>query len=91
MFPGDMIEWEYTLDHRLVHKGEQLWSTTMCQWCPIDEKSLLIHVDTDTYTWLNSRGLFRARIDDTLDQPPRGGRHLAVTPRQCNMLHTKVY
>jgi hypothetical protein len=65
MFPGDMIEWAYTANDKVVRKDEELWSSTMIQWVPIGHPALLVHVDEHTYSWLTPKGLFHARVDDT--------------------------
>jgi hypothetical protein len=68
--PGDLIEWAYHRDDKpvIVHTDadEHVWSSVMKGWVPIG--SSLIHLciscDDKTITWLNEKGLFRARVDD---------------------------
>ena len=63
--PGDTIEWVYKSSARPVSKNEKIWSSTMNCLVPVDEPSLLISITDETYTWLNSKGLFHAGVDDT--------------------------
>ena len=62
MKPGDMIEWVYKSSARPVSKSETIWSSTMKQWVPVGEPSLLISITDEVYTWLNSEGLNSANI-----------------------------
>jgi hypothetical protein len=64
--PGDIVEWTYMKTDDSVVKNEELWSTLTESWCQIG--SNLIHTciacDGKIITWLNSKGLFHARVDD---------------------------
>ena len=42
MNPGDLIEWFYESSHEVVAEDEELWSTLIDDWVPID--SSLVHV-----------------------------------------------
>lgn len=65
MKPGDMIEW-VDKTSTLVHKREELWSSVMYKWVPVGGTThLLIALNDDNLTWLNDKGLFHARVDDT--------------------------
>ena len=66
--PGDMIEWTYKSNSKVVVTEEEIWSTPLERWVPIggDMVHLLISITGDTIVWLNSKGLFHARVDDTL-------------------------
>ena len=64
MKPGDIIVWVYKTNDEVVDHDEELWSSTMDRWVPIGEKSLLISITNEQYSWLNSNGLFHARVDD---------------------------
>ena len=70
MKPGDLIEWVYKHNNEVV-AVEELWSTLTKKWVPIGEKSLLISITDVEYTWLNSKGLFRARRDDVMPESRR--------------------
>ena len=70
MNPGDFIEWTYESDGNLVVESEVLWSTPMHRFVPIGcVNNLLISIhdegDKKIITWLNDKGLFHARVDDT--------------------------
>ena len=71
MKPGDFIEWTYKSDGNLVVESEVLWSTPMHRFVPIGcVNNLLISIhdegDKKIITWLNDKGLFHARVDDTV-------------------------
>ena len=67
MKPGDLIEWVYKSNREVVVSGEELWSTPLERWVPIgsEQVHLLISITDETIVWLNSKGLFHARVDDT--------------------------
>jgi hypothetical protein len=64
--PGDIVEWAHKETGDPVVKDEELWSSVTKSWCLIG--SGLVHTciacDGETITWLNSKGLFFARVDD---------------------------
>jgi len=64
--PGDLIEWVYEYNNKLVNEYETLWSTITNKHVPIGRE--LIHMciscDNKTYSWLNERGLFSAYVMD---------------------------
>ena len=80
MKPGDLIEWIYKSNSKVVNLNENLWSSLMKQWVPIGEKSLLISITDVEYVWLCSKGLFRAHVDDA-QEGPHGNGEVAVVPR----------
>ena len=67
MKPGDLIEWTYKSNGQPVIVGEELWSTPLKRWVPIggEQVHLLISITDETIVWLNDKGLFHARVDDT--------------------------
>jgi len=82
MKPGDMIEWTYKTSGALVHKDEILWSNADGHYVPIGGEMvhLLVSIDDETYSWLNEKGLFHARVDDSESAwPTRSAR--MVVPR----------
>jgi hypothetical protein len=66
MKPGDLIEWYYKYNKKSVVTNEQLWFSLMKCWVPIGIVSTLLHQDSKTYSWINSKGCFHARVDDGL-------------------------
>ena len=74
MKPGDTIEWTYKFSGMLVHKDEILWSNADGRYVPIGGEMvhLLVSVNDETYSWINEKGLFHARVDDSV------GRRLAA-------------
>ena len=66
--PGDLIEWIYTREKRLVIADETLWSRIENSYVPIG--SNLVHicvaVDDEAYSWLNEKGLFHACKHDCI-------------------------
>ena len=61
--PGDIIKWVYVQNGHHVAPIEELWATSMMGWMPIGSAgSSLIHVlvaiDDDQITWMNSDGTF---------------------------------
>jgi len=64
--PGDLIEWVYMSNNELVAKNEELWSRIDNAYVPIGRNlvHMCISVDNDVYSWLNEKGLFRARSSD---------------------------
>ena len=81
MKPGDMIEWVYKRNNEVVPFDTKIWSSPMNLWVPIGKASLLISITDETYTWLNDKGLFHARVDDTCLLSPSYGGILGVVPR----------
>jgi hypothetical protein len=78
MKPGDLIERVYEVNPQPVKENEKLWSTPMSCWVPISiQPAVLISITDEFYVWLNTKGLFNARIKDTafrsLDRMPWGG------------------
>jgi len=67
MKPGDLIEWVYRSDDKIVSSGEELWSTPMVQWVPIGSSMLhlLVSITDEHISWFNEKGFFHARVDDT--------------------------
>ena len=67
MKPGDMIEWTYKTSGVLVHKDETFWSSAERRYVPIGGEMvhLLVSVNDETYSWINEKGLFHARVDDS--------------------------
>jgi hypothetical protein len=65
--PGDLIEWSYRHIDKPVYPDEELWSSTEKKWVPIGSgmTHLCVSCDEETITWLNEKGLFHARVDDT--------------------------
>ena len=63
---GDIVEWTYKRTGEAVTKNAMLWSSVTKSWCQIG--SNLVHIciacDGETITWLNSKGLFHAYVDD---------------------------
>ena len=82
--PGDIIEWTYKKTGHLVVEDEMLWSTLVESWCQIG--SDLVHTciacDGETITWLNSKGLFHARVDDIWVRWDKWNANWVV-PRAC--------
>jgi hypothetical protein len=80
--PGDLIEWAFT-DGKPVLADETLWSSTEKKWVPIGSSMthLCVSCDDKIITWLNEKGLFRAREDDTRVARRRRGRRRTVVPR----------
>jgi hypothetical protein len=68
MKPGDMIEWTYKISRHLVPEGDTLWSTVEERYVPIGGEMVhfLVSIDDETYSWINEKGLFHARVDDLL-------------------------
>jgi hypothetical protein len=64
--PGDLIEWVYRRDGRPVREDEYIWSSIEREWVPIGSSMthLCVSRDGKTITWLNERGVFRARGND---------------------------
>lgn len=65
--PADNIEWTYKKTGNLVVEDEMLWSSVTNSWCQIGSGFIhtCIAYDGKIITWLNSKGLFHARVDDT--------------------------
>jgi hypothetical protein len=82
MKSGDMIEWMYKFSGMLVHKDEILWSNADGRYVPIGGEMVhfLVSVNDETYSWLNEKGLFHARVDDT-EAVVAGVRVGVVVPR----------
>jgi hypothetical protein len=64
--PGDLIEWVKDYNRQLVCENETLWSSVDEKWVPIGPEltHLCVSCDSDTLTWLNEKGLFRAYVGD---------------------------
>lgn len=62
-----MIEWTYKVSKTLVGKNEQLWSAVEERYVPVGSGMihLLVSINDETYSWLNKRGLFHARVGDS--------------------------
>jgi hypothetical protein len=82
MKPGDLIEWSYKHNKKLVYSDEEIWSTIMKCWVPIGIVSTLLHCDKKTYSWFNSKGCFRVRVDD-VSMCWSTTRRWQVFPRAC--------
>lgn len=82
MKPGDMIEWTYKTSGVLVHKDETFWSSAERRYVPIGGEMvhLLVSVNDETYSWINEKGLFHARVDDSAWCDPRSSPR-RVVPR----------
>ena len=67
MKPGDLIEWIYDYNLSPADEREMLWSTVERRYVPIgcELVHLLISCNTETYSWLNQRGIFSASVHDT--------------------------
>ena len=67
MKPGDMIEWVSKFSGELVHKRSRLWSTVEGRYVPIGSEMVhfLVSINNETFSWLNEKGLFHARVDDS--------------------------
>ena len=65
--PGDLFDWVYKSANEPVLPNEELWSSLMDQWVPIDgpEPMLCIGITDEVIVWLSAKGLFHARVDDT--------------------------
>ena len=72
MRPGEIIEWAYKYSGEPVTK-EKLWSSVEDRWVPIGSELMhvLVSIDDETMTWMNEKGLFHARVDDTRRGPLR--------------------
>lgn len=68
--PGDIVEWTYKETGNHVVKDEELWSSVTKSWCLIGSNLIntCIACDGETITWLNSKGLFHARVDDAVNR-----------------------
>lgn len=68
MVPGDVIIWVYNYDddRKFVIPQEHLWSSLMNSYVPIGSNfvHILIAVNDEHISWLNSRGLFHAHTSD---------------------------
>lgn len=84
MVPGGIIEWAYKSSNKVVNEDEELWSTLMKQWVPIGSKliHILVSIDGKKITWLNEKGCFHARVNDT-GLTDHTGRLFGVLPRAC--------
>jgi len=82
--PGDLIEWVYMRNNKLVDENEIFWSSIEKRYVSIDRElvHMCISVDDETYSWLNENGLFRAHVDDTISRmtPQTTSR---IIPRKC--------
>jgi len=69
--PGDLIEWTYSYNNKLVVKYETLWSTIENKFVPIGSEMIhaCVACDSIAYAWYNKKGLFRARFSDTPYRP----------------------
>jgi len=81
--PGDLIEWTYEGGVRRTNKHEKLWSSIEKDWVPIGSKyvHLCIANDSEMYSWLNEKGVFKARTDDAQFRSPEFP-YRKVVPRQ---------
>lgn len=73
MVIGEIIEWVYKYTGDVVVINEHIWSTTMKQRVPIGSglTHVLISIDNERICWLNAKGCFHARVDDTVaDRAP---------------------
>lgn len=93
MEPGDMIEWVYKFSGELVHKDETLWSSVMERFVPVGSKMahLLVLVNDETFSWLNEKGLFHARMDDVALSPAPSPVWAVVPRTRANPNLNKVY
>ena len=82
MVPGDIIEWAYKRDGSVVIEDEMLWSTLMNRWTLIGSGLVhtLVSINDEQITWLNEKGLFRARVDDARRRR-NGASVVPVVPR----------
>lgn len=67
MKPGDLIEWKYDSKIKTTpYLDEELYSSVERRFIPVsrDIVHLLVSVDDETYCWINSAGVFKARLDD---------------------------
>ena len=67
MNPGDIIEWTYKQSGQLVDRIETLWSATMNRYVLIGSSRVhtLISINGECIMWLNEKGLFHARVNDS--------------------------
>ena len=66
MKPGDLIEWTYRYNDKVVANEEFIWSSIEDRFVQIGGRGIiLIAIDDETITWLHPRGCFRSRRDDT--------------------------
>ncbi len=80
--PGDIIEWVYKSDDSAVAVNEEVWSSINKCWCCIGSTSvhLCVAVFDETIVWINDKGLFHARVDES-GHPLWCVRHRRVVPR----------
>lgn len=59
MQPGDIVEWHYSNTRNLVMRDEQLLMPSG-EWVEIGSNlvHIIVAIDDDQITWLNSRGTF---------------------------------
>ena len=79
--PGDLFDWVYKSANEPVLPNEELWSSLMDQWVPIDgpEPMLCIGIMDEVFVWLSVKGLFLAHPDDSAREPHEA-RPRAVVP-----------
>jgi hypothetical protein len=65
--PGDLIEWTYRRDGKLVYHDDRVWSSVEENYVPIGREltHLCISCEGEIITWLNEKGVFSACVDDT--------------------------
>lgn len=62
MMPGDFIEWVYENGNPVAY-DVTIWSSILERWVPVGTRNnLVISIHDDIITWLNSAGLYSARI-----------------------------
>jgi len=66
MKPGDLIEWAYRSNDKIVFPNEELWSTPMQAYVPIGSNMLhlLVSITDEHIYWFNEKGFFHARVND---------------------------
>jgi hypothetical protein len=80
--PGDLIEWVYRHNKKIVVEDEHLLSSVEDEWVPIGREltHLCVSCDEKTYAWLNEKGLFLASVGDSSYGTPDPGAE-GVVPR----------
>lgn len=70
---GNLIKWMYVRRHVVEPVDDDyMYSTTMKEFVPIgtNHVHLIIRNDGETYTWMNSFGIFHAHVNDSLPLYP---------------------
>lgn len=81
ILPGDYVKWVYASSGIPIAHGTKVYSTTMNSWIPIGELSLVVFVDHEHMSWLNSRGYFHARKNDVKYYSSDPGAFIVIIPK----------